>query len=299
VRSPHRRQLAVIAVIGVAAAFLASCSGQQSEKSSSNSAAIPDSSASRVGAPPAAGPASNSSPPAANLAVAKRPGGDRQVISTAQLQLEARDIDQTVQRATALVLGAQGYVFSESASLADNQQANVVFKVVPARFNDVVRGLGGLGKLVHQQIGTQDVTGQVVDLGARLTAAQTSAARLQQLLAGSGSVADLLGVEQQLTTRDGEVDSLSGELAALRAQVDLATITLDVSALPAHPRPAPHHARPGFARGLHAGRAAFADTARVVEAAVGLALPFVPVALLALAGWWILRRRTAATPPAG
>jgi hypothetical protein len=299
VHSPHRRQLAVFAVIAIAAALLASCSGQ-SESKSSASAAIPDTGASRVGATPAAGPAaSNSSPPAVNLAVAKRPGGDRQVISTAQLQLEARDIDQTVQRATALVLGAQGYVFSESASLADNQHANVVYKVVPARFNDVVSGLGRLGKLEHQQIGTQDVTGQVVDLGARLTAAQTSAARLQQLLAGSGNVADLLSVEQQLTTRDGEVDSLSGELAALRAQVDLATITLDVSALPTHPRPAPHHARPGFARGLHAGRAAFADTARVVEAAVGLTLPFVPIALLALAGWWIVRRRTAATPPAG
>ena len=115
-----------------------------------------------------------------------------------------------------------------------------MFKVVPARFNDVVRGLGGLGKLVHRQIGTQDVTGQVVDLGARLTAAQTSAARLQQLLASSGSVADLLSVEQQLTTRDGEVDSLSGELDALRAQVDLATITLDVSALP---RPSAARAR--------------------------------------------------------
>ena len=30
----------------------------------------------------------------------------------------------------------------------------------------------------------------------------------------------------------------------------------------------------------------------MIEAAVGLALPFVPVALLVLVGWWILRRRT-------
>jgi len=42
------------------------------------------------------------------------------------------------------------------------------------------------------------------------------------------------------------------------------------------------------------GRAAFAATARVTSAAVGLMLPFVPVALV----WWLLRRRGTAKAPA-
>ena len=70
---------AVIAVIGIAAAFLASCSGQQSEKSSSNSAAIPDRGASRVGAPPAAGPATQlvaRREPRGRQATRRRPPGD-------------------------------------------------------------------------------------------------------------------------------------------------------------------------------------------------------------------------------
>ena len=295
-RHPNRR-LGIVAAVAIAAAVAAGCSGGSSSKSASVAAApAPLGANGPARAATSAAPAGRPSSPSVDLAVAKRPGGDRQVISTAQLQLQARGIDGTVQRATALVVDAQGYVFSETASLAGSGHANVVFKVGPEHFNDVVTGIGRLGKLVHRQIGTQDVTGQVVDLGARLSAAQTSAARLQQLLANSGGVADLLSVEQQLTARDGEVDSLSGELAALRAQVDMATITLDVSSPPRRAS-ATHHASPGFSRGLHAGTTAFAGTARVVEATAGLLLPFAPIALLALAGWWIVRRRTAAARP--
>ena len=43
---------------------------------------------------------------------------------------------------------------------------------------------------------------------------------------------------------------------------------------------------------------AFAETARVTEAVVGVLLPFLPIALLALALWWLARRRGAANAPA-
>jgi hypothetical protein len=298
-RTPGRTKLATISLItGLGlAAVAAGCSGTQGGKSSAAAIAAPP--ASRAAAPNRAAAGSPPPAPGVDLAVAKRPGGDRRIISTAQLSLQARDIDQAVQRATTLVVAAQGYVFSESASLATGQHAHVVFKVVPGDFNDVVQAIGKLGRLTQRQIATEDVTGQVVDLNARLAAAQTSADRLRQLLAASGGVSDLLSVEQQLTTRDGQVDSLSGELATLRAQVDMATITLDVS--PVTKRPAAvvsHHEQPGFARGLRAGATAFANTARVVEAAFGVLLPFAPIGLLLLAGWWIARRRgTTATDP--
>ena len=52
--------------------------------------------------------------------------------------------------------------------------------------------------------------------------------------------------------------------------------------------------QPGFQRGLRAGVTAFAGTARVVEASVGLLLPFLPIMLIAGLGWWLVRRRGAA-----
>ena len=288
------RMIGIGLLIGVVPIALASCGHSEDAKSSS------------AGPPglgqPAAGPGTASQPNApagVDLAVAKRPASDRQVISTAQLDIQARDLDDTINRATTVVVDAGGYVFSESASLTSAQHAHVVFKVPPERFADVLTRIGRLGTLVHRNIGTQDVTGRVVDLESRLQAAQTSAERLRELLANSGGVGDLLNVESQLTTREGQVDTIAGELAALRAQVDMATVTLDLTPLPEHAAgAAPSKPRPGFARGLHAGSHAFAETARVTEAAVGLLLPFLPIALLMLAGWWLARRRGAANAPA-
>ena len=290
------RTIGIGLLIGVVPLALASCGHGEEAKSSS---AGPSGFGS-----PAAGPGTSSNSPSTptagvDLAVAKRPASDRQVISTAQLDMQVRNLDDTINRATTVVVDGGGYVFSESASLTSAQHAHVVFKVPPERFADVLARIGRLGTLVHRNIGTQDVTGRVVDLDSRLQAAQTSAERLRELLANSGGVGDLLNVENQLTTREGQVDTIAGELAALRAQVDMATVTLDLSPLPKHAAAAaPPKPRPGFARGLHAGSHAFAETARVTEATVGVLLPFLPIALLVLAGWWLARRRGAANVPA-
>ncbi len=290
------RTLGIALLAGVVPLTLASCSSGSGSKASS---AVP--SAGAIGGTPngaGEGHTATTTPPPVDLAVAKRPASDRQVISTAELDLQARDLDATVNRATNIVVAAGGYTFAETASLTSARHAHVVFKVPPDRFADVIARIGRLGTLVHRQIGTEDVTGRVVDLGARLQAAQTSAERLRELLSNSAGVGDLLNVEGQLTTREGEVDSLAGELAALRAQVDMATVTLEISPTPRHAAPAAPAEQPGFQRGLRAGATAFAGTARVVEAAAGILLPFLPVMLIGGLAWWLVRRRGKAGAPA-
>jgi hypothetical protein len=291
------RTLGIALLLGVVPLATAGCAHSGDSKATSSAPAAGVDGGTANGASKGRTPAST--PPTVDLAVARRPGSDRQVISTAELDLRARDLDATIGRATSIVVAAGGYAFAETASLTSARHAHVVFKVPPERFADVIARLGRLGTLVHRQIGTQDVTGRVVDLGARLQAAQTSAARLRDLMANSSGLGDLLNLENQLTTREGEVDTLAGELAALRAQVDMATVTLEISPTPERAAPAAPAEPPGFQRGLRAGARAFSGTARVVEAVVGIVLPFVPVLLLAGVVWWLLRRRGKAEAPAG
>ena len=87
-----------------------------------------------------------------------------------------------------------------------------------------------------------------------------------------------------LAKREGEIESLQGRLRVLSSQVDLATIDLRLTERA-------DASVPAFAAALRAGWSAFLITARAGAAAAGLLLPFAPVAL---AGWWVVRRRQTA-----
>jgi hypothetical protein len=111
------------------------------------------------------------------------------------------------------------------------------------------------------------------------------------LLAHSGNVTDLLQVENSLSQRESEVESLAAQSNALHAQVARATISVDLSMTPAPaPKPAPSHHIPGFLSGLRTGAAAFANVALVVATAAGFALPFLPVLALFVVVFVLTRR---------
>jgi hypothetical protein len=217
------------------------------------------------------------------------------VISTAELAIEVTDPEDAAGRATAIARDAGGFLFSQEASLTDDVRVVAVYKVPPDRFDGVVDALAQLGDVQTRMIDTEDVTGQVVDLDARVTNARTSVERLRDMLSSSGGVADLLAVEQALAAREAEMESLAAQLAALRGRVDLATVT--VTLREAGPQAADAGGGiPGFASGLRTGAAAFGNSVLVVVTALGFVAPFLPVfAVAAALWWWLARRRTART----
>jgi len=242
---------------------------------------------------------SNSSPPV-DLTKVKQPDS-RQLIKTGDITLQAKNVDAALRKATDIVHRAGGDMFSGDSELADanDRHIHAVFKVPPEQFDAVVAQLGSVGKVTSNKTNSEDITGQVVDLDARLAAARTSVARLRDLLVHSGNVTDLLQVEQTLSQREGEVESLDAESQALHAQVAQATITVDFVPAPVVATAAPSHHIPGFLKGLHTGAAAFANTALVLATGFGLALPFlVVIALIGLPTARVLRRRRGAVPAA-
>jgi hypothetical protein len=227
-----------------------------------------------------------------DLATARPPDGARSVISTADLSLEAGDPEAATESATMIAREAGGHLFSQHASFGDDASLEAVYKVPPGSFDAVLDAFAELGEVTSRNVGTEDVTGHVVDLEARLATARTSVERLRELLASSGNVGDLLSVEQALAQREGEAESLAAQLAALRARVDLATITLHVAEVVPATSSEISDDIPGFLAGLKTGAAAFGNSLLVVATVLGFALPFLPIVLVVgLATWYITRRR--------
>ena len=230
------------------------------------------------------------------IAVAKVPKGQpldasRQIVYTAHLQVQVREVEPATTRAETIVDGSGGYLFSQDANLQGLTDENLVFKVPPAQFSSVLDRLGALGRPLEKQIATNDVTSQVVDLQGRLQTATASAARLRALFTSATNVPDVVAIENDLATRESEVESLQGQLRLVKSQVQLATVTLALTTK-APPPPAHHHkGTPGFTSALSGGWTAFVNTAKVIAAVVGATLPFLAFAVAVGAVVVAVRRR--------
>jgi len=79
-------------------------------------------------------------------------------------------------------------------------------------------------------IDSLDVTEQWTDLDARLANMERAETRLAGLLEHeTENLTDVLAVERELARVRGDIESLQGRLRVLNDQIDLATITLDLS----------------------------------------------------------------------
>jgi hypothetical protein len=170
------------------------------------------------------------------------------IIRTGKLSLqvsEASSLSSTVSSAANLVGAAGGFVAgSKEQGTADAASATVDYRIPAAAWERTLSGLRGLATVQSQEIGTEEVTGKVIDLGARITNLRATEAALQAIMAKATKIEDVLDVQTQLTDTRGEIEQLSAQKAQLedRAAYGSLTVAFRVPAAPkraATPRPAP------------------------------------------------------------
>jgi hypothetical protein len=265
--------------------------------------------------PQANGDAAAKSGSGSNVSNAKLP--NRSLIITAGLQVKTDDAAAAAQRAQIVAEGAGGYVAGESigsgqqgmpssspsgpadsggstsspATLPDvsgssgSTQALLVLRVPPQSVDSVLKALAGKGSVTYQSRNATDATGQVADVASRVTSAQAAIAELRTLIDKAASMNDLISLEQALSQRESDLESLEAQQKSLSDQVQYATITVGYFSQGAPVAPPAVHT--GFLKGLTVGWHGFLDVVRALLAAIGWLLPFlVIVAVL----WWPVRR---------
>jgi hypothetical protein len=162
--------------------------------------------------------------------------------------------------------------------------------------------LGKLGFVQANEVKTDDITDQVIDLDARITSAQNGLERTRGLLDKAANLVEVSSLENEVSRRETEVETLLGQQKTLSQRVELATIILTVVGAPAPvvavttppttaPAPAEPRALPGFNDGLQGGWKVFTNVGTVVLAALGAVLPFLPFLVVAAVAWRVRRRR--------
>lgn len=160
---------------------------------------------------------------------------DRKIIRTASMTLEARDYEEALAALRAAVDEAGGYI-EYTASYADSgaRSAEFTCRVPAAQYAPFLEAVQAAGSVLHSEESTQDATGEYVDIEARLNSLRTQEARLLALMEESGSLEELLAVQEKLTEVQYEIERYTGQQKALENSIDYASVFVYVQEVEAY-----------------------------------------------------------------
>jgi Domain of unknown function (DUF4349) len=222
----------------------------------------------------------------------------RAIVRTGTIELHVTDVDKAANAIDRLALAVGGRVDGDNRDQSGQARtAQLIVRVQPGVLDRLIGRVVALGTERSRSIKGEDVTASRADIDARVKALATSVGRLRQLLAHSGTVADLVSLEGQLTAREAELESTTAQQRALADQIALATLTVQLRSTAA---PVQHRASgpSGFGSALAGGWRGLVLTVRWLLAIFGYVLPIaLPLALMT-AGGVVLWRRRRPRPPA-
>lgn len=153
---------------------------------------------------------------------------ETKVVYQGSMQLVVDNVDTAVVTASGIVRGAGGYIgASERSSDGENPVATITYRIPAEAWEDVLDQLRQLGtKVAGERTTAVEVTGQIVDLEARIRNLRATETALQAILARAERIADVLEVQRELTGVRGEIERLDAQRAALEDQAAYGTLAV-------------------------------------------------------------------------
>lgn len=237
-RSPTRgrrpgRSTAPILILTILAAVAAACGSSASAPGGARAAA-------------SAAPAAPANPNGGNAGVDRQPaatsgtgsdggnGGDEvvifddaKIVRTGSLQLTVTDVTSAMTRARDSIRTLGGYIGgSQQERSGDSVVASVIYRIPVARWEDALDALRGLGTEVGEKTDAVEVTGEIVDLDARIRNLKASEAALVSYAEQAPKITDLLEIQGRITDTRSQIERLTAQQSQLTNQAALATLTV-------------------------------------------------------------------------
>ncbi len=238
----RRPQLLLILATLAAALVVAAC-GASSElrtvgSSIGDGAGVTGQSQPELAAPPvdqAQGYAGGTTAGNGSVVTSESTVGGPMIIRTGTMDLQVGDVDRAVNDATAVVTKAGGYVAGSQRSLdGDQPRASLTFRIPADTWDATLAALRATGsKVLAEQTSSDEVTAQVVDLDARLKNLRATEVQLLGVMQQAVKIPDILAVQEQLTTVQGEIEQLQAQRDNLADQAAQGTLTASFALAPA------------------------------------------------------------------
>ncbi len=156
------------------------------------------------------------------------------IVRTGSLTMEVPVVRDALLRARTAILGLGGYISgSVESNSSDRAMASVTYRIPADRWENALDALRGIATKVDDlKTDSTEVTGQVLDLGARLDNLRVTESALQAIMAKATKIQDILDVQNQLTAVQGQIEELSTQQAHLKDQAAMSSLTVLFQAPP-------------------------------------------------------------------
>ncbi len=161
-----------------------------------------------------------------------RPMAGRLIAYQVTMWVEVKEFDPAKERLLRAVEQAGGYVAQASTAETPNQprSASLTVRVPADKLSAVLQQIRGLGRVRQDQLSTEEVTEQVVDLEARIKNARTTEQRLIAVLTDrTGKVKDILEVEREIARTREEIERMEAQRQNLMRRVEMASVNITLS----------------------------------------------------------------------
>lgn len=223
------------------------------------------------------------------------------IIKDGRLEVEVPKggFDQAFRALVELAGKAEGQVVSSQSSRDDKRASGEVTIRVPAqRFDQLLASTQGVGKVEHREVTSQDVSGEFVDLQARVRHLQAQEQFYLGLLGKAKVVGDAIAINQHLSTVQAEIEQVQGRLRLLDERSTYSRLTVSLYEPGVAPLLTDRMPEPQGRLGLAWSEAllAFQETIGALLVGAFTMAPLLLLGLLAWAAWRRLRPRPAASP---
>ncbi len=210
---------------------------------------------------------------------------DQKIINTADLSLQVPDVRKTAESVREIAASVDGVIQSSSVSAGreDRYTGVVTVRVPSAKFDETLKAIQSLGKVITSSVTAQDVTEEYVDLDAQKTALTNQLAQYNRILGQAVNVSEILEVQREIERIQVELDRITGKMKYLDNRVAFSTLTVRLS------EPESVVPSTGYSISSVISEAISGFTETVVWLVI-LIMTLLPVIILAIAGYFIYSR---------
>jgi hypothetical protein len=221
----------------------------------------------------------------------------RKIIYTATIDLVVEEFDNVEEELASLVKEQHGYLARSDVrgTPGSPRSGSWTVRVPVEHFTEVVAALGKLGELRQSKTDSDDVTDRYYDLKAHIKNNQVAEEGYQKLLiekSANGKLEDVVAIMKQLHDIRGTIESQQGQLKRMDKDVAMSTIILQIHDRKDYvPTTTPTFGT-SIGRTFQGSIDALLTFGRgIVLVAVAMAPWLAVLAVPAVPGWWLIRRK--------